>query len=219
MRTPLHLDLLKDEERLSSSPIRLRVMLPLMTSLFLLSTLLVWTLLGIRLRSQHKLVIDTENAVQSASPVHASVLASRETEKETRAVIQQLMLYQHSRNAYGTTLANIANYVPTNIQFAEMSIPLPQVPPDVSRPGTLPAAPTNIQENVTLRISGRIGGNRASESINELLCALRSEPFTNAFRAVSIPKGAFRLDSSRGPSGGDALLFEIFCECAPRRFE
>ena len=217
MRSPLHLDLLREEERFS--PIRLRVMLPLATTFFLLCALILWMLLGIRMRGQRKVAADVENAVKSVAPVHASVLASRDMEKETRAILQQLSLYKHSRNVYGTTLSNIAEHVPANIQFTEMRLLLPPpATPDIFRPGA-PTTPTNAQESVALRIAGRTSGTRASESVNDLLAALRTPGFTNAFRAVSIPKGAFRLDTARGQSAGETLLFEITCDCAPRRFE
>lgn len=219
MRSPLNLDLLKDEERFSSSPIRLRVMLPLITNFVLLCSLVVWMFLVIRMRGQQNLLTDVENAVESVSPVHASVLASRDLEKETRAIIQQLNLYKHARNVLGPTLSNIAEHVPESVQFTEMRLLLPQPPSDIGRPGGPTAPTTNTTECVTLRIAGRTSGPHASESVNNLLAAFRTAAFTNVFRLVSIPKGAFRLDTSRGQSTNETLLFEITCDCAPRRFE
>jgi len=222
MKSPLHLDLLKEEERLSSSPIRLRVLLPLITTFFLLCALLVWGLFEIQVLGKRKLMANVENAVKSVTPVHAAVLASRDQEKEMRAGVQQLSLYKHARNVFGPTLSIIAAQVPTNIQFTEMRIFPPQTASEPSRSVNPPPAPTNTLERVSLRIAGRTKGSRASESVNDLMAALQTAAFTNVFRSVSIPKGAFRLDTSRNQSAltaNESLLFEITCECEPRRFE
>jgi hypothetical protein len=75
-------------------------------------------------------------------------------------------------------------------------------------------------EKVTLRIVGRTAGEKASSAVDTLLAALRTPSFTNLLQNAEIPKGAFRQDTvSRSASIRDILLFEITCECAPRRFE
>ena len=210
MKTPLHLDLLKEEERFSSRPIRLRVILPLFAS-FLALCLLVWyALLWTRAHSQVKLENELKLAIESLTPVHASVLETRAREQECRAIANQLSLYTNSLIRFGKTLSLLASHVPANIQLTELRI----FPPSPADPVHSSAAPTNVIEQVFLRISGRTGGEHPSEEVNKLLAELRTPVFTNLFHSAAIPKGAFRQDGNR-----ETLLFEITCECQPRRFQ
>ena len=218
MRTPLHIDLLNEEERFSSSPIRLRVMLPLTASFVALCLLVWWSLLCLRVHNQIQLKGELQQAILTITPAHAAMLASRTQEQEFRAVIGQLALYRHSRVLFGETLSNLAENVTQNLQFTELSVPLPPPPPAIDPAHPAPS-PTNTFEQVTLRIAGRTGGERPSEAVNTLLAALRTPAFTNLFRTAVIPKGAFRQDSVRNPANRETLLFEITCTCMPRRFE
>ena len=79
--------------------------------------------------------------------------------------------------------------------------------------------PTNILESVSLQFAGRITGEHSSEAVNALLTALRTPAFTNLIRSAEIPKGAFRQDLAKNTVTGETLLFELTCECVPRRFE
>lgn len=217
MSTPLHLDLLKEEERFSSSPIRLRVMMPLAASFIALCFVVWWSLISLRALSQTHLKVEVERAVHTLTPVHASVLESRTQEQEISAIVRQLCLYKNSCNRFGEVFSKLTASIPETIQFTELRITPPQ--PTPSADPAHPAAPTNVFEQVTLRISGRTGGDRPSEAVNALLATLRTPAFTNLFRTAIIPKGAFRQDTVRNPDNRETLLFEITCECLPRRFE
>lgn len=217
MSTPLHLDLLKEDERLSSSPIRLRVMMPMTASFVALCLLVWWSLICLRSLGQVHLKMEVEQAIHALAPVHASVLDARAQEQEIKAVIGQLSLYKNSCNRFGESFSKLTASIPETIQFTELRIAPPQ--PVASPDPAHPVAPTNLLEQVTLRISGRTGGERPSEGVNALLATLRTPAFTNLFRTAFIPKGAFRQDTVRNPDNRETLLFEITCECLPRRFE
>ena len=217
MSAPLHLDLLKDDERLNSSPIRLRFMMPLIACTVTLCLIVWWLLLCVHSHSQTQLKQELLQTIATLAPVHASVLATRAQEEEALAVLRQLALYKNSRVLYGDALSRLAGHVPENIQFTELRIPTPPPPP--SDPQHPAAAPTNTVEQVSLRIAGRTAGERSSESVDALLATLRTPAFTNLIRSAVIPKGAFRQDIARDPNNREALLFEIQCECTPRRFE
>ena len=217
MRTPLHLDLLKEEERYSSSPIRLRVMMPL-TAIFAAVCILVWwALLCLRAHSQTRLEGELQQAIISLTPAHAAMLASRAQEQEFRAVVRQLTLYRNSRILFGQTLSNLGEQITENLQFTELRIPPPQ--PPAADPTRATLGPTNTLEQITLHISGRTGGERPSEAVNLLLAALHTPAFTNRLRTAVIPKGAFRQYIARNPENHETMLFEITCDCVPRRFE
>ena len=217
MKSPLHLNLLKEEERYSSSPIRLRVMLPLLTSLAVFGVFLWWLLLILGVHGQIQLKADLEQTITSLKSSHAAMLSSRAQEQEYQSITQQLNFYIHSKNRYGEALQRLPEEVPASIQFTELRMSPPQpAAPSLSQ---TQQAPTNTFEQVSLRIAGRTGGDRPSEGVNRLLAALRSPAFTNVFKSAVIPKGAFRLDTMPRSIKRDTLLFEIICECVPREFK
>lgn len=218
MKNHLHLDLLKDEERYSSRPVRLRVMAPLIACFIALCLLVWWSLLCFNAHSQNQLKTDLQQAILTLTPAQAAVLELRVQEQEFLAIVQQLTLYKNARNLYGSTLSSLAEYVPPSIQFVELLIPSPPQPL-LATPASPGAGPTNTFEQVTLRISGRTGGEHPSEDVNTLLAALYTPVFTNFVRSAVIPKGAFRQDSTRNSENNQMLLFEIICECKPRSFQ
>jgi Tfp pilus assembly protein PilN len=218
MSTPLHLDLLKDTERFSSRPIRLRVILPMIAALAALCCLVWWALLGLRAFNQSDLRAGLKKNIQDQKAAHAIVLDLRTQQKETSAIIQHLGFYRHARLRFGETLARLPDLMPANIQITELRLPPP--PPPLLNLQIPTLGPTNTLEQVTLRLAGRtVGDSKASESVNALLASLRTPAFTNLIQQADIPKGAFRQDVGRNPDNRETLLFEIRCVCLPRRFE
>lgn len=217
MSAPLHLNLLKDEEQYSSSPVRLRVLLPAIAAIATLCCLVWWALLGLNAHNQAEVKGRLERGILEEKAAHAVVLDLRAQEKEVTAVIRQLELYEHARLRFGETLSQFAACVPENLQLTEIRLPPP--PPALVDPLRPTAGPTNSVEAVTLRLAGRTSGDQASESVNTLLAALRTPAFTNLIQTADIPKGAFRQDAGRTADNREALLFEIRCVCVPRRFE
>ncbi|MEI7902495.1 MAG: hypothetical protein WCK89_19775 [bacterium] len=213
----LHLNLLKDEERYSSSPIRLRVLLPMIAALATLCCLVWWMLLALRAYNQLELQERLQKSILEKKSTHATILDLRAQEQETMAVIHQLQLYEHARIRFGATLSQLAAHVPTNIQFTEIRLlPPPPIPLDPKNPSR---GPTNTVEAITLLLAGRTMGENSSEAVDTLLAALRTPAFTNLIQTAEIPKGAFRQDVGRNADARDTLLFEIKCGCVPRRFE
>ena len=215
MSSSLHLDLLKDEERYSSNPIRLRVMIP-MTALFAaFSVALWWGLYAIRIHNQIQMKGELEQEISELKPAHNALLALQAQERDFAAEARQIRFYQNSRVQFGETISKLGLIVPAKMQFTEMRV----LPPPPSPVDPLTLGPTNTAEVVTMRIAGRISGERPSEAVDALFSALRTPTFTNLIRTAEIPKGAFRQDLAKDPSNRETLLFELICGCAPRRFE
>lgn len=215
MRKPLHLDLLKDEERLSASPIRLRVMLPVFSLLAALGIAVWWSVLVARAHTLALQKAGLENAIAELKPAHTALLALRAEEQDTAATLKQLAYYKNARVVFGETFAKLADHVPEKVQFTELRVPPPPpLPPQDPKKPLL--GPTNPVERVTLRLAGRTSG---PEPVNALFQTLRTPAFTNLIRSAEIPKGAFRQDTARNAANRETLLFELTCECAPRRFE
>lgn len=220
MSAVLHLDLLTPQEHLSSKPVRLRVMVPLVALLALAGILVWWGLFVFRLHAAvlQKSALSTD--IESLKKTHQEVLQLRADEKEHLATIQQFALYRHSQLRFGDIFKQLADCVPGTMQLTELRIPLPPPPlmPVVPKGGQV-LGPTNKTESVTLKLAGRASGEHPSLSVKMLLDTISTPSFSNLIQRAEIPKGAFRQDTIRGASKQDSLLFEINCECTPRRFE
>lgn len=220
MNASLHLNLLQDDERFSSSPIRLRVMIPLLAVLGVVGLGVWWLLLIARIDNVTHEKTNLETHCAELKPTHDQVLALRAREKETRAAVSQLGFYRTARIRFGDALARLPQHVPASIQFTELRVPTPPLlPPPDPTAKVKPLGPTNLAETVTLRIMGRASSSTSSEAVRSLLEALRQPAFTNLIRKAEIPKGAFRQDIARGPAARECVLFEISCDCGERRFE
>ncbi len=218
MITSLHLDLLKDDERLSPNPIRLRVVFPLVGIVLVAGTLFWWSALTFKVRAAATQKTTAETNISSLKNAHDEILRLREEEKEMSASLEQLNYYLHSRIRFSEALASLPAHIPLDLQVTEMRVPPP--PPFVPDAKSLLSGPTNTLEGVTLKLSGKAGGKRPTEVVNALLKAIAtSTDFTNLIQNAYIPKGAVRQDTSRGGRASDTLLFEINCECTPRRFQ
>ena len=218
MSKPLHINLLKSEELFSSSPIRPRVMIPLLAILIFLSTGLWWSLEILKLNTLKATTKKIEVEIENIKPAYNEFLELQREEKELNASLHQLAYYQNARVLFGETLAQIQNHIPETIQLTELRILPPPIPP-IQKIKTKLTGPTNEFENITFKLVGRAEGTQASESVNELLLALRGNAFTNMIRSAEIPKGAFRQDTQTSSRGNrDAILFEVTCICLPRRF-
>ena len=222
MNTSLHLNLLKDEERYSSSPVRLRVMVPVIALLAVAGLAVWWTLYVFRVHAVMMQKKTLEIQIADLTPAHTEILRLRAQEKECEANLRQLKYYCHSRLRFGELFTALTDHVPADIQLTGLWLlpPPPPPPPDLKTKIPL-LGPTNLFETVTLRLAGRAGGENPTKAVDSLLRALNTQPvFTNLIRSAQIPKGAFRLDTGKGSaSNRDTRLFEITCECVPRRFE
>lgn len=225
MSASLHLNLLNDDERVCSSPVRMRVMLPIFAVLTVIGLCVWWSLLAVRLHNAVQVKHLQEARIADLKPSQEQVLSLRAREGEARAVLEQLRFYRASRLCFSETLLRLPQHVPEAVQLTDVRIPPPPPlpPPPFSPPGlavkTVPPGPTNLTEAVTLRVAGRAGSSKPSEAVRALLDAFRLPDFTNLVRAAEIPKGAIRQDTARGAAVRDTILFEITCDCGERRFK
>ncbi len=220
MNASLHLNLLKDAERFSSSPIRPRVMIPLLAILSAAGLGVWWMLLTVRLGNAVHEKMVREASCAELKPALNQVLELRAREKEAYAALAQLGFYRASIIRFGDTLMRLPQHVPESIQFTELRVPPPPpMPPPDPTTKVQPLGPTNLVEAVTLRIAGRASSSTSSEAVRSLLDALRQPAYSNLIRKAEIPKGAFRQDSARGPGSRESILFEITCDCGERRFK
>lgn len=236
MKAPnLHLNLLRNQEVVSSSPVRLRVLLPVLGAAACVAVLGWWGMLlaqEMMVRNQIK-GIQGELAVRKAQ--HDEVLKDMAKARDLQAELDQLAMYGRARKTYGAALAHLAEVLPEEraqrIQLLSLEIP-EATPQDLTPPGARPGVklppllgPTGTVEKVALRIQGR---TEKVEPVNALMEAFATPAFSNL---VTIVKSAapeemsprihsFRQETATGEKGASRLLaFDIEYKCPERRFE
>jgi len=220
MKASLHFNLIRKEEILSPSPVRLRVMLPVFC-LLLVAALAVWWMLALtRAHAANQKLAAVNAEIESLSRSHQTVLSLCAEEKELSASLRQIGFYTNALTRFGGLLSGLPEHVPADIQITELYVPPPAPPPaPAPMPGVKAAAPTSTFECVSLRLAGRAGGDAPADAVDSLLTALRKPDFTNLIVRAAVPPGAFRQEAARGQGNRNTLLFEIQCDCVPRRFE
>jgi Tfp pilus assembly protein PilN len=217
MSEHLHLDLLKDEERFSSSPVRLRVLVPILAISAAVGSLLWCAYLSLGQRNLSVMKARLQANTDGLKSSHENFLTLVQEEREASAVIHQLRYYEHARIRAGAVLTKLPALVPASIQLAEIRIQT--ATPAGADPKNAENSVTNLSEAVVMKIAGRAFGESASAQVDALLAALRRPEFASVFPLVEIPKGTFRQDFSSLADNRVAFLFELSCSFAPRRFE
>lgn len=226
MSKALHLNLLRDSERVSSSPIRIRVMLPVLAMLACAGILVWWGILTGRVLVLNSKISTLEDDLQRRQAEHANVLNQMNRANELELEIEQLGYYRTSRQCWGPTLSSLAEVMPLKVQLVKLEIPPPPVQ-DLSRPKGVKGpplwGPTNITEDVRLVLSGRTPKQTPVISLME---SLESEAFTNTLVIVKDPRSpnpsprvrSFRQDVPQRGEGERMLTFEIEYRARERRF-
>ena len=231
MKAPnLHLNLLHASERQSSSPVRLRVMLPIFALLACLGCLVWWGVLAGQLMIAKAQNDSIQQDIAAKKAVHGGILQQMASEREMRAELDQLTMYAHGRRTYGDLFRRFAESVPEGVQLLALEIPEPPVQnllPPGAKPG--PAVkpllgPTNTVETVALRVIGRTVKEKPVEA---LMKALEGPAFTNALViAKKVPAAqasprirSFHQESTASGEGERLLAFDIEYRCVERRFE
>ena len=224
--TSLHYNFIDPREIRNSSPITARFLIPVFLVICLLSSLIVWQSTVMRYNAvlSHQRMLDIDKTNHKAE--YATVHATRSKEAELKAQLAQLAIYKSSRHAYGAPLGELTNSVSDHIQITELRVssrkyaePLPG-----KGPKAIPVwGPTNKEEAIDFKISGRVLADHGTESVGAMLQALQSPAFKELVRKADIPKGAFRQETRSfrrdKRNDGEVLLYEITCDCFPRKFE
>ena len=206
----LHLNLLREAEKVSSSPVRLRVMLPILALLLLRGQLAA-------LRTD----------LDGKKTAHAAILAEMAKARDLQAELDQLMAYSKGRRTYGPLLAQLAETMPTNVQLTAIAIPEP--PPQMLSNPKMPKlppllGPTNTTESVTFRLTGRTA---KAAPVTAFMETLAGETFKDwlvidkaAAGALQSPRiHSFRQEARAQEDGTRLLAFDVEYRCAERRFE
>ena len=224
----LHLNLLRAEERASSSPVRMRVMLPLLSLLLCAACLVWWGILVMQGLLLGGKVNSMRADLESKKSAHAAILAQMSDMRERQAQLDQLRAYKGGCRKYGGLLAKLAEVIPEEIQLTSISIPEPppQLLTDPKNPKRPPLlGPTNTVETVQFRVSGRTA---AMASVTALMEAVEGGSFAdwivadkkNKDSAARKKRRIHIRQEARAVDGGERLLaFDVEFRCKERRFE
>lgn len=231
MRTPnLHLNLLRDDERRSSSPVRIRVMLPVFALLALAGCLVWWGAIAAQTAMVRSQLASMQADVDAKKKSHADIIRQMTEARDLQAELDQLSLYGRSRRVYGEAFARLADVMPENVQLISLEIP-EQPKQNLLSPGAKPGAkvkpllgPTNTIETVTLRLAGRTENEKP---VLNLLDKLAEPAFSNVLKVVKTPGSpeqsprihSFRQDASSSSDERRLLTFDVEYTCRERRFE
>ena len=143
----LHLNLLRANERLSSSPVRLRVMLPILAVLACVACLVWWGALVGQLMLVKAQNGTMQKDLDDKNVQHGGIRNQMENLRNVQAELDQLTMYVNGRRTYGGLFMHLADVVPEGLQLLALEIPEPPVqnllPPGASEPG-LSAQPNMV---------------------------------------------------------------------------
>ena len=226
MKSPnLHLNLLRPEEKASSSPVRLRVMLPILSLLLCAACVIWWGVLFMQGLILSGKVTSMRADLEGKKTAHAAILSQMADMRERQSQLDQLDAYKKGCRKYGGLLAKLAEVIPAEVQLT-IPEPPPQMLSDPKNPKRPPLlGPTNTTENVQFRISGRTA---ATASVTALMEAIESDAFS-AWIVVDKDKKItaarkkkrinIRQEARAGEDGVRMLAFDVEFRCKERRFE
>lgn len=225
MKSPhLHLNLLREDEKFSSSPVRLRVMLPILGLLLCVFMGVWWSLVFTRLEFVRGQIRTLNANLAGTKTAHSGAVDDLTRVRELQAELDQLKFYENGRRTYGGFLARLAETVPEHVQLTTLTIP-EATPQQLKNPlnPKLPAllGPTNETERVVLRLTGR---TPKAAPVTAFMETLAQKPFADwlvvgGTGAESSPHiRSFTQETAGGESSGHLLTFDVEYRMQERRF-
>ena len=212
-----HLNLLSEAEKMSSSPIRLRVMVPVLALLTVIGMLVWWgtlTTQTLLLRAKTSSVMEELTSKKAA---HDAIVDNMKLANEEAAELQQLEMYRGGCVQWGETLAAIAEVMPVKMQLVRLEIPEP--PPQVLRDPKNPKAPpllgpTEDTEPVSLVMTGRAARDTTIVAFME---SIEGVSFTNRL-SRAVVRSVQQEAQPKKEGEARLLAFELACRATDRRF-
>ena len=223
-RRAYHLNLLMEGERLSSSPVRFRVMLPVLAALAALGMAVWWLILVGQLMLAQSGVARLKDEMGRRDAAHRAVRGQMAQVAELEAQLAQLDCYSNSIVRRGELLTKVAEAMPLKVQLVKLEIPPPEppktpVPPTPKKGKAAPPVfgPTGYVERASIVLAGRAAN---AASIQSLLEALAGDSFTNDVVVTrDSPRVRVRQDVTRAPGAPRMDAFDIECLLSERRFD
>lgn len=222
MNNAIHLNLLRDEERVSSSRVRLHVMAPVFAAVMVAGVALWWAWLWTQTLMAQSQTRAADEAISQLQAAFKRATEATGREQELKQLLAQVEIYRHGAARYGVFLRKLAEQIPATIQLTQLELvePPPQVigaPAQRGKKAPPSFGPNSPEESVRLRLSGR---TLDAASLDKLLGVLRAPAFREMIETATVPKGAFRQEQdARGGSGQEFFRFDVECTLKRRVFE
>ena len=214
----LHLNLLKETEHLSSSPVRLRVMLPIVALFACLGLTLWWAILFTQLLMTRAEAQSIDEDLKAKATAHAEAISQQDRVREMRQQLEQLTYYRNGVRAVGEPLAKLADIMPLRVQLTELSFappPLPLAPPGL--PGQKPPMPFTQVSNVETQKLTITGRTTKETPVVALMESLESAEFERLITKEKKIK-SFRQEATAAKGNRRLLSFEVEYVMPGRRF-
>ena len=208
-----HLNLLNSSEILSSSPVRLRVMLPVGAFLACIGLLVWWGVLFTQIFLARTEARGIREDLAAKNSAHAEAIQKRETARELKLQLEQLEYYKAGVRTIGAPLAKFAEVVPLRVQLKELSVT--ELPPQVLMPpgAKIPLfGPTVNVETQKLVIAGLTTKETPVVSLMESLESGFETLVTGEHNVNSYKQDNTEMDGKR------LLSFEIEYAMPERKF-
>ena len=198
----MHVNLILDEEKRSSSP----VPLGLVVRLFVITMLVlgaVWLFsfyadyhaLQGEVRSLDEEWARTESKYKTATRLRSD-LGDQET------TLGEILGWRDSRIEWGKQLQAVQAVVPAVIQLSDLRV----------NQSVVAQAGGTLAKVYELRLSGQTPAERSELNVVQLLEGLKGPPFDRFIESAVLPTGSFRQD----PTDKSARAFNIVCKYFPR---
>lgn len=201
-----HLNLLKSTEKLSSSPIRLRVIVPLLAILACIGMALWWGIIFTQSLVIRTDIRDTEGDVQAKSKENAEIIGFMNDTKDLEMQLEQLEYYKNGVRHAGDPLAQLAEVMPLRVQLTRLDIvaPLKQnlQPPGMKVPLF---GPNENVETQKLVIAGKTTKETPVMAMMESLSMQEFEDLVTKEKKIN----SFKQDDSADRNGHRLLSFEL----------
>ena len=213
----IHLNLLKETERLSSSPVRLRVMLPIVALFACLGMALWWAILFTQLLVTRAEAQSIDEDLKAKATAHAEAISQQDRVREMRQQLEQLTYYRNGVRAIGEPLTKLADVMPLRVQLTELSFAPPPAPLVPQLPGQKPALPFAQVSNVETQKLTITGRTTKETPVVALMESLESAEFERLITKEKKIK-SFRQEASAAKGNRRLLSFEVEYVMPGRRF-
>ncbi|MBQ6137392.1 MAG: hypothetical protein IJI73_08490 [Kiritimatiellae bacterium] len=201
-----HLNLLKQTEKLSSSPVRLRVILPLLAILACLGMAVWWGLIFTQSLVVRADISSTEEDVRAKSKEHAEIIGLMNDARELELQVEQLEYYRNGVRRSAEPLAQLAEVMPVRVQLTKLSMVAP-VRQNLQPPGAkVPLfGPTENVETQKLVIAGKTTKETPVMAMMESLGMPEFEDLVTKEKNIN----SFKQDNAQERGGQRLLSFEL----------
>ncbi len=211
-------DLLKATERRSSSPIRLRILMPIVAILACIGMVAWWGVLFAQTMMIEGDAKEVEASLDAKKKDHSDVLAVQAKLREQNLEANQLALYTYGVRHVGSAFAALAAEIPQGVQITQIKIPPPPEQDLIIDPKTRKPTlwgPTNNTERQVVVLSGRTVHETRITSLGNVL----SEPAFSCLLVPSTQKDIdFGTDESAEYDGRKLVKFTQQYDMPGRRF-